>query len=519
LRKLFALYTNEMIKISKKVSVIVILAIMVAIIFGFGGLMKFTESMNAKNNNNYSSNVNFQKEEMDRQLEDAKTRLAEIQNKKASATGVELQQLEAEERSNQNELDKLQYAIDKDITLYSNNFRGQATQQLFSFKETVSQLSSIPAADLSDAQKQQLSEAQSNISIVQNAIENKDFKGYIAFQNNEISSNTGLSPEEKKIYLESNELRLKYNLTGEVDGKEFVDGNANQYIFQIEQGKNSLLKDLDYTGDSQNVKPLTSERRESIKNNIAVAEYKLEKSIVNNTTTNNVGMDVKSIVMPGMLGIGIFMVVILVMILAGGSVSSELSTGSIKSLIISPTKRWKIFTAKFLSLLTIGVIAALIAYIFSIIANGVFFGFNSGTPYVYATNGVAHELNFYIYQLARLSTDFIQVIVFMTFAFMLSIITRNTAASVAITIGVYFVGSTANQILMRFTSGDWRKFIPFNNLDFTSKVFSNDIISQTANGIPGAVNNSLTFSLIYTIILLICMGYVGLDSFNRRDIK
>jgi ABC-type transport system involved in multi-copper enzyme maturation permease subunit len=517
LRKLFALYKNEMIKISKKVSVIVILAIMVAIIFGFGGLAKFQVSSNEKNNNNYStSNKQFLKDEMSRQQADMKTKIAEVQKEKDTATGVELINLEAQEKSHQNQLDMLQYAIDKDILLGSNSFRAQATQILFSNKEMVRLLSDIPATNLDKEQEQQLEEAQSNSSTLQTIIQDKDFKGYISFLNNSINSNTGMSDDEKKIYLGSNEIRSKYNLTGEEDSKIDI-GNANYLIAQIEKGKLSLLKDMDYTNNSQIQKALTPELRESIKNDIAVAEYKLGSKTISITSSNS--MDMSDNILPIMLKIGIFMIVILIMILAGGSISSEMSTGSIKSLIISPTKRWKIFTAKFLSLLTIGVIAALLAYIFSIIANGIFFGFNTGSPYIYATNGVAYELNFYIYQLARLFTEFIVVIVYMTFAFMLSIITRNTAASVAITIGTYFVGSSANFILMRFTKGDWRKFIPFNNLDFTSKIFSSDTISQTANGLSDTVNNSLTFSLIYIAILIICMGYVGLDSFNRRDIK
>jgi len=88
-----------------------------------------------------------------------------------------------------------------------------------------------------------------------------------------------------------------------------------------------------------------------------------------------------------------------------------------------------------------------------------------------------------------------------------------------ISIAVYFVGTTANTILMQFVKGDWLKFIPFNNLNFTKKIFSGSTLSQNVNSMPGAVNNSLTFSLIYTVILLVCMVYVGLDSFNRRDIK
>jgi len=354
-----------MIKISKKVSVIVILAIMVAIIFGFGGLMKFTESMNAKNNNNNSSSVQFQKEEMNRQQEDLKTQITEVQKQKRSATEVELQNLEADERSYQNQIEMIQYAIDKDILLNSNSFRAQATHSLFSYKEIVNQLSSIPAANLTEEQKQQLSDSKSKSSSLQGIIESKDFKGYVSFLNNEIYSDTNIPAEEKKIHIASNELRLKYNLTGEVDGKIY-NGNANNYINQIENDKRSLLYNLDYTGNSQIQKPLTLELREKIKNDIAAVEYKFKKGIVSNSTTIDNGLGMTSAVIPMMLDVGIFMVVILVMILAGGSVSSEMSTGSIKSLIISPTKRWKIFTAKILSLLTIGVIATFIAYIFII---------------------------------------------------------------------------------------------------------------------------------------------------------
>lgn len=516
MRKLFALYTNEMIKISKRVSIIVILAVMIALIFAFGGLMKYSESMNSESNINYS--LENQKENMNNQLQDAKSVVADLEKKKASATGDELLQLESELLSNKNQVDMLQYAIDKNIYTNSNSYRSIVVRELFAFKATVSQLSKFPTTNLIADQKKQLEEAQTNISTLEKIIENNDFKAYIDYSNNKINNNTSFSDEEKKIYLESNELRLKYNLTGEVEGKAFVQGNAEQYIYKIQNGKISLLKDLDYTGNFGDVKPLTAERRQDIENDIAVAEYKFEKDIVNNSSTEALGTDMKSLAISSMLGIGIFMVVILVMILAGGSISSEMSTGSIKSLIISPTKRWKIFVAKFLSLLTIGIITTLIAYIFSIIANGIFFGFNSGANYIYASGGVAHELNFYIYQLARMATDFVPVIVFMTFAFMLSILTRNTAVSVATSIGIYFVGSTANSIIMQVTKGEWRRFIPFNNLNITTKIFPNDSISEITNSAT-AVSNSATFQIIYMIVLVICMGYIGLDSFNRRDIK
>lgn len=517
MHKLLALYTNEMIKISKKISVFIIIGIMILGVVGFGALMKVQDSMNSKSSINTSNkNIQFQKDDMSRQIDNLKAQIDEIKKKKSSASGVELRKLEAEERNAQNQLDMFQYAKDRDILANSASYRAQAIQTLFGYKLTISELSAVPEASLSGDQRKELAHAQDYALRLEKVIDNKDFKGFISISDDIIKNNTSLSSDDKKIALESNQLKLKYNQTGEVNGQADTTGGSYTYIYQIENGKRSLLSNLDYTSNPQSPKPLTSELRQKVKNEIAVAEYKLEKGI---TPSSNIGTDIKAIVMPGMLGVGIFMIVILLMILAGGSVSQEISTGSIKSLIISPAKRWKIFVAKVASLLTIGIIAALILYVIAAIANGLFFGFSSGDPYIYASNGAAHELNFYIYQFARIFTDFIAVVVFMVFALMLSVVTRNTAASVGISIAVYFVGNNANAILMRFVDGEWRKFIPFNNLDFTSKIFPNDSLSQAASGMGVAVNNSLAFSLIYVAVLVFCMGYIALDSFNRRDIK
>lgn len=512
MHKIFVLYINEMTKVSKKVSALVILAIMVVIIFAFGGLVKYQETTFARNNANNGYNTQYQKDEMSRQLESAKSAIAETEEKMKSAEGDELQVLKDQLSFSQNQADMIQYAIGRDILLYTDNYRSQAVQKLFNYKAELDQLKKLPENVLQNEQEQQLSKLQGYVDTLGRVVENKDFKGFIALLNDEINNNRDMTEEEKKIHVGSNELLLKYNITGE-NGNSASYSSARSYINEIENGKLSLLYDVEYTGGGQGQKSLSPERREEVKNLIAVSEYKL-KNIDFENPGNPIGMDSSSIIST-MLSVGTFMVVILVMILAGGSISSEISTGSIKSLIISPVKRWKIFTAKIAALLTVGIISALIAYIFSVLAYGIFFGFNSGVPYIYAKNGIAHELNFYVYQLARLGTDFIMVIVFIVFALMLSILTRNTAASVAVSIAVFFVGSQANEILMRFVTGEWRRFIPFNNLNITSKVFS----EGAQNPLPWQVNNSLAFSLVYLAVFLLCMGYTALDSFNRRDIK
>ena len=109
----------------------------------------------------------------------------------------------------------------------------------------------------------------------------------------------------------------------------------------------------------------------------------------------------------------------------------------------------------------------------------------------------------------------------MLFAFMLSVITRNTAASVGISIGVYFGGSMAMGIVTQLFRGEWIKFIPFSNLSLSNKFFPysgvNDILSEMT-GVETVGSTSLAFSLCYLAVLCICLLYIAKDSFCRRDI-
>jgi len=114
----------------------------------------------------------------------------------------------------------------------------------------------------------------------------------------------------------------------------------------------------------------------------------------------------------------------------------------------------------------------------------------------------------------------ITIIVFAAFALMLSTITRNTAASVAISIAFVFIGSAAVTVLKLFLSGEWLKFIPFNNIDISDRVFppiadtmGTSYLQSGSQGIP------LSFSLCYIAVIMFLIIYTGLDSFKRRDIK
>jgi ABC-2 type transport system permease protein len=509
LRRIFALYTNEMIKISRKISIVFIMIIMVVLVAGSGVLVRVEEYLYSKNNMLNSASDSMQMQEMQAQLKSSQTNLEDAKKKLQNVSPEEQASLQADVNTAQAQVDEYQYAVDNDINLNSSSYRAKALAELYKYKGLVRGFQALPQASLSDEMKSEIATDQSYISRLQDALQNKDLSAYISVENDIIRNDSTLSQGDKQIETESNELRLRLKLTGETDGVANMNDMAEQMIAQIETDKRSLLENV----DMQYQKPLTDARRGDITNDIAVTTYKLEHHIgVTSSGTTNY----KDSAMQIMFQLGDIMLIILMLILAGSSISQELSTGSIKSLIIAPARRWKIFTAKFLSLLTVLIGSGLVVYLVSSVMYGALFGFSSGSPYIYGANGAAHAINFYLYNFAYFFGGLIQVFVYMTLAFMLSIVTRNTAASVGISIAVYFGGSIINSLLLAFAKGEWLRFMPFNNLDIVSKIFPS-AGSQTSG--VSSVSTSLSFSLIYLAVLVFCMGYTAFDSFTRRDIK
>ena len=74
--------------------------------------------------------------------------------------------------------------------------------------------------------------------------------------------------------------------------------------------------------------------------------------------------------------------------------SSKGGRGTIKSLIIAPVRRWKIYTAKYLSLIVTILVLTLYTYITSALINGLLFGFSSFGTEVYIVFGKVITMNF-----------------------------------------------------------------------------------------------------------------------------
>ena len=509
--KIIALFINELIKISKKTSVYVILILMLVAMFLTGGILKFVEDKAS----NQATNPNikqFLTDDMQTRLSNLQSQQTQDNDKIASATLLQKKQLEIDSTNLGYQIDALNTAISKNVFISSESkyYVALAIQDVANYKTEVNILQASPANVLTQTQKDTQALLATLIPRMEKVVANKDFKDYTAIINDRVNANADMTQSEKDIQLEQNNLRLKYNVTNEdkntVSMRSELSVTSDDVISNIALARRSLADNLDFSANSNAPVPLTNERRNQITDNMNVYLKQLEAGAVD---TN------KFPLLNYILGIGIFMIEILLLILGGGAISQELATGSIKSLIISPTKRWKIYVAKLLSLIVVGVISAVICYFIGVLVLGVFFGLGSASPYIFTSAGKAMQINFYLFSFAKLFVGLIVVGFYMVLSLMLSTITRNTAASVGISIGVLFGGSIAYSVLTRLLTGEWLKFLPFANFDFSSKIFPFDPSNAASTG----ATTSLTFSTIYILVAIGLMFYIGLDSFNRRDIK
>lgn len=245
-----------------------------------------------------------------------------------------------------------------------------------------------------------------------------------------------------------------------------------------------------------------------------MAEYRLENNIpVQSSATS--GRIMYDMLAPS-FSLGV--ISILMIMITGSSISTEVSKGTIKFLLFTPNKRWKVLLAKVISAVIILLVLTILTSFISVIFGNIFFK-DEATVYVYISNGIVKSIPNMLYTIAYFLTCSIDILVYMLFAFTLSVVTRNTALTVGVSIACYIGSGLIMQIVNQFLTADWLKFIPFNNFGLSDKIFANNISYVATQNLSGFTNNaSVGFSLSVLAVCSILMIITMFDSFNKRDI-
>lgn len=161
--------------------------------------------------------------------------------------------------------------------------------------------------------------------------------------------------------------------------------------------------------------------------------------------------------------IGMVMIVI-----AGGSVASEFNQGTIKFLLINPVKRWKILMSKYFSVISLGYILLVLLFLICIPIVGLIIGFDGiSTPYLTVENGNIVSINSFAVAARSYLVSSIEMVVMATLAFAVSSLIRSSALAIGLSVFLMFAGETITTILAQLGQ-DWARYLIFANTDLLS---------------------------------------------------
>ncbi len=224
---------------------------------------------------------------------------------------------------------------------------------------------------------------------------------------------------------------------------------------------------------------------------------------------------------------------ILLVILAGSSVASEFSQGTIRLLLIRPKKRSKILASKLLSLLIVLAGYMLCAYVVMFAVSMIFGGIGDIiAPDLLTIGESVVEVTPFITTFARMLICSVTPIILTLFAFMLSVITRKTSLSIALPLvysqivsGIVFsIGSVLSIFygFVKYTPLLYTDMSGFNTY-FLSQYVSGSSLSgiiQSVTGTASALSGGvLAIGLAYNFAAAIIITAISFAVFSRKEIK
>ena len=498
--KIIKLIQNETIKTFKKTSTKILIILAVLALLGAVGFAKGITALSNYAMNFVDEETNW-KDQMQKKLNYLKKTVEDGNNYNADSLADIKAQIEIYE-----------FALENNInfeTIYNGNYwKRQAIDEIQNARTQVIIYENTKY--LTKEQKKDKQEKQEYVEERLNLLKKDDFNGYMRLlkdEQKEMLDNKEIDQDEYDVNIYLLDIKEKYEIY-KYDGIEYSSRQNIYYDIQV-------IKENLRTGFNQNTgKLLKPSEVKDMEDSLKIDAYKLEHEIpiVESMTDERAIYDTVS------KQFSMLMVSLLMIIIAGSAISNEISKGTIKFLLFTPNKRWKILLAKVISAILILLVLTVVLALLSVLVGNIFFE-KAGSEYIYIKDGEVQSLSYLSYTILYFLASSIDILVYMFFAFMLSTITRNTALSVGVSVACYVGSGIVMNLINAYIKADWVKYIPFNNLGIADKIFSSTISYSTYQMASDMLNNvSVWFSLgvlgISTLLMIVTM----FDSFNKRDI-
>lgn len=339
-------------------------------------------------------------------------------------------------------------------------------------------------------------------------IENDDWKGYYRTLINQINSDSTLSESLKEAQTYIYQYYIDNNI--EPDSDSWQTDAANTYVQNyetyaegLEAQKNGKYYDQKAFADAER---LTLVSKYRLDNNINAAIYesdsetKMRGGFYTFTGDFYNNMDNCS----GLLAI----VMIIIIVIAGGIISKEFSQGTIKFLLINPVKRSKIFWSKYITLVSYSLLLTIMTYVLEFIMSIIVFGpAEIGTQLLSVVSGEVIAQSGLLFMFGRYMLLYVEIFVAFTIAFMISSLFRNSSLAIALSLIIYFVGNTVCSIAAAFNL-DFFRYTIFATMSISTIIDENSLFVHLTPGF------AITVIAVHIFLLL----FTAHDAFTKRNV-
>jgi ABC-2 type transport system permease protein len=487
MNKFFKLYINENIKLFKKRSSHIFLILAVLSLFLAFGITNLNKNM---------TNMYIAQDKDNEILQDQISGLKEQLKKSTGTDKVNVT----------TQIEVYEYALKNDIKLNAQytNYQTDLIYKLLEEKNILNNIDKVNMIKEYDKQKIVVDE-------IQNVLDKKDFNKYIELNKQKIQKNYDnkiINEFEYNLTMQNENTKLKYEINKYANIETSWKKSVADDIMSMDR---SLKNKFNESKDEY----LTEKDMQKLKDQKLINLYKLENNIAPDYsmgTTNYRAMYESTALSMSMMFIGLLLIMA-----AASSISEEISKGTIKFLIISPFKRYKILLAKLLTFTVALVVLTLILSQLNILVGNMLFKEKS-SDYIYAANNTAQVMNAHEYVTVTHMLYMPEIFIYILLAIVLSTTIRNTSISNTLTIMLYIGSTIIMSLLNSLLNVDWLKYLPINNFNLVSKAlptynFTTDNMLATVSA-----NTTLEFSVIVLTITAILLLITMFESFNKRDI-
>ena len=478
------LIKNELIKIFSKKSMIVIGVIILVIIIGFNVLNKISQNMS----NSYSAYSESYIQYLDEEL-------AELDPNKPSDINKYV------ETKSQKDLATL--AKDYKETSWQAEVIGTVISPI---------IEEMNNYEYIDKNNEALTGSKAKYDEMLTALKNNDWK---YFANKELDSlNTQIEELNALIAQDSENDDLKTQLKSLELQKEVVNLRLDKNInYGSDNYKSIAVQNYrmymgNYIQSSQG-KNLTDEEKSEINGYLEKANlYKYD--LYNDTEYQNTAT--ANYTFQNSIDTYIAIIVMVVVIVAGVSISEEFNKGTVKLLLVRPYSRTKILISKLIAVFITMLITTATILLLQFIIGGIVYGFGTYMMNVvqfdFTTNSIV-TLNIFAYLGLIFICKLPIFILIGTLAFALSTLFLNSPLAVALPILGYMGSDMINMIAISY-KWDWVKYFVTPNWDLSQYLFG---------GTPMFSGISIEFSITICAIYFVIMLVASIVSFKKRNIK